>query len=412
MERGGRRETLLTTWKQIAAYLGVTERTAQKWERERGLPVHRVPGGRGRVWASPSELDSWGEAASAAPARVREGGRARRAGVVLLGVVALLVGVVAVVQLSRPDGGEPASFQVQGGMFLVRDAEGRELWRRPLTRWWLQHSPEWGREMAWIGDVCAGPEKEILLVGADSTEPAPVRLYCFDSSGAELWRFEVRREVRTRDEVFRPPYMVRAFAVYPGTPRRLAVVSSHDSYFPTQAAILNGEGKVLSEYWHSGYLYAVSFADLDEDGRPELYLGGTSNAREMATLVVFDPDRVAGASAEPAPYQLLGFEPGTEIVRIFFPRTCVNRAVRPRNDVMGLRWSPPSLLVQVCEGESPEEAITYRFNARLELEDATPSDAFLRLHGWLWQSGRIDHPWSREEEASLRRIIRLTPPDS
>src|SRR5689334_4174929 len=41
----------LTSWKEIASYLGVNLRTAQKWEEERNLPVRRLPGGRGRVAA-------------------------------------------------------------------------------------------------------------------------------------------------------------------------------------------------------------------------------------------------------------------------------------------------------------------------------------------------------------------------
>jgi len=33
------RRRVVTTWQQIADYLGVTIRSAQKWKNERGLPV-------------------------------------------------------------------------------------------------------------------------------------------------------------------------------------------------------------------------------------------------------------------------------------------------------------------------------------------------------------------------------------
>jgi serine/threonine-protein kinase len=50
----------LDSWKDIAAYLGRDLRTVQRWESERRLPVHRLPGGdRPRVYALPSELDAW-----------------------------------------------------------------------------------------------------------------------------------------------------------------------------------------------------------------------------------------------------------------------------------------------------------------------------------------------------------------
>lgn len=50
----------LVSWKEIAAFLGRAERTVKRWERVRGLPVHRVPGGeRGGVFAYPDELRAW-----------------------------------------------------------------------------------------------------------------------------------------------------------------------------------------------------------------------------------------------------------------------------------------------------------------------------------------------------------------
>jgi len=49
----------LTSWKQIAAHLGVNVRTAQKYERERGLPVTRLPGGHGRVAIDLATIERW-----------------------------------------------------------------------------------------------------------------------------------------------------------------------------------------------------------------------------------------------------------------------------------------------------------------------------------------------------------------
>ena len=50
----------LDSWKEIAAYLGRGIRTVQRWEREEGLPVHRLAHAeRGTVFADASELDHW-----------------------------------------------------------------------------------------------------------------------------------------------------------------------------------------------------------------------------------------------------------------------------------------------------------------------------------------------------------------
>ena len=50
----------LDSWKEIAAFFGRAERTVKRWEAERGLPVHRVPGSaRGSVFAYSDELADW-----------------------------------------------------------------------------------------------------------------------------------------------------------------------------------------------------------------------------------------------------------------------------------------------------------------------------------------------------------------
>jgi TolB-like protein len=50
----------LDSWKEIAAFLGRAERTVKRWETERGLPIHRVPGGgRTAVFAYTGELSQW-----------------------------------------------------------------------------------------------------------------------------------------------------------------------------------------------------------------------------------------------------------------------------------------------------------------------------------------------------------------
>lgn len=51
---------VLTSWKEIAQYLGKGVRTAQRWEAAYGLPVRRAHGGDHRsVFAIPAELDVW-----------------------------------------------------------------------------------------------------------------------------------------------------------------------------------------------------------------------------------------------------------------------------------------------------------------------------------------------------------------
>ncbi len=93
-------EERLETWGEIAAYLKVEQRTAQRWEEILNLPIHRL---QGRVFAYKSELGAWRRKRedppdSPEPDRrfwIQEGFAAirRRAGVVAISVALVASGV-------------------------------------------------------------------------------------------------------------------------------------------------------------------------------------------------------------------------------------------------------------------------------------------------------------------------------
>jgi Tol biopolymer transport system component len=62
-------EDRLDSWKEIAAYLGRGIRTVQRWERDEGLPVHRLAHEkRGSIYARKQELAAWWESRRLTPA--------------------------------------------------------------------------------------------------------------------------------------------------------------------------------------------------------------------------------------------------------------------------------------------------------------------------------------------------------
>jgi Tfp pilus assembly protein PilF len=127
----------LSTWKDIGAYLGRDERTVKRWERRRGLPVHRAPGGgKSTVFAYVQEIDAWliappstalaandgddGETALPPPDAVKSQAvpppprRPVRWGAALLAVVvaAATVGAVSMASVRRADRVEPDAPQL------------------------------------------------------------------------------------------------------------------------------------------------------------------------------------------------------------------------------------------------------------------------------------------------------------
>ncbi|MGJ5815585.1 hypothetical protein [Paludibaculum fermentans] len=61
-------------WKEMAAHLGRSVRTIQRWERESGLPVRRLlVGGKPQVFAYRQELDGWRLSRESEPAKPHPG---------------------------------------------------------------------------------------------------------------------------------------------------------------------------------------------------------------------------------------------------------------------------------------------------------------------------------------------------
>jgi hypothetical protein len=152
MENGAENGNLLSSWKEIGAYLKCTVRSAIRWEKERGLPVHRSKEAPGtRVYAFKAELDDWLRQQAlrpAAPSESRPVARSTRKAL-LIAIPVLALGVAAVLLLRKgdrgPDGPPHDSFSIitsqsQGtGKLRIWEPENAAGYR---TTWEVSTSPK------------------------------------------------------------------------------------------------------------------------------------------------------------------------------------------------------------------------------------------------------------------------------
>ncbi len=409
----------LNSWKEIAAFLGVSVRTAQNWEQERGLPVRRLPGARGPVSIDLAELEAWRDSAREAAQPSIDTPVHRRRSLRIAAAVLVVVACSLGVYLAIGHTGRPALFRVEQNALIVTDRRGAEIWRRvfrdPLSvdmyvARFGNHQPQ---QPVRFDDLDGDGHIETLFLEEPVQHPPEgTVLHCFSDAGAEKWRFIPGRTVSTPGDAKEPsvyarPYSVQQFSVVPlrnGKGRGVVVSSGHAEYYPNQVALLSPRGELIREYWHSGGLSAMEIGDLNGDGRVKIYLGGVSNAYKQATLVVLALDDFRGASVEtehPA-YQLHGFAPGNEIARILFPRTCISRKFQPFNYVTHFLMRPDSLTVYV--GERQNAPILYHLGRDLSFQGAEFEFAFRALHAELASSRQLDHSLSSREEAELRNL--------
>ncbi len=327
----------LDGWKSIAYHLGVSVRTAQTFERELGLPVHRPPGPKGRVWANAGELDEWADRQRdfAGGARLSNGteeqdesadedategidptssseppilvsvpahseGKLKRSVLVVLAAVVLvtLASAVGIVYATTHRRGEPSGFRIDGHLVTVTDEGNRILWRQPVPDMFEPKSgPEASSEWPHAFVQLENGHRVLAIKGERD-------LHCFDGSGRELWRHSTGQVFHSAQGVRIPEnYSIRVVASLP-RPRanggQIVVGASRGPGALFAVELLDPRnGKVVSRYLHFGWFFAVKTGTLGDDGHELVFVAGVDDASSMksnygATLVVLDPDQPWG----------------------------------------------------------------------------------------------------------------------
>ncbi len=408
----------LESWKEIAEFFNVSVRTVQSWEVEKGLPVCRNPGTRGRVWAEESELQSWLDAQ--ASVQVAEPARPRRRfllPVVLVGSLCL-VALLAFFALRRP-AGMPASVKTEGLSLITFDDQGVELWRSRLPFENYSPTPAIGTDLVkpTFLDLTGDGKPEVLfpLRGHDQQGQNSL-LLCLSHDGQPLWQFEPGRALRTVKETHPRIYLLRALTpvtLKRGSPPHLALVSTQSPNFISQVALLDSGGHLVRDYWHSGHFNSIGAKDFDGDHIPELVLAGVSNGYQAATLVVLNPLTMSGASREVSRnHQILDQGDPVERARLLFARTQANLARQRYNYGHGVLFAPDHIIVMVHELNADRcgVSVNYRLSLKLELLEVEIADMSKNCYQSLYAARLMPKLLDPHDELpELRKIKVLTP---
>jgi len=395
----------LTSWKEIAEHLRVTIRTAQRWEAEWGLPVRRDGGGKGRVAADSAELDRWKQSVLAKAAWWARPELLGICGAVSTVLLALAVWVIVSSYWGAVPG-EPALYRVDGGTLIVTDARGREVWRKAFSQGLqtVAYADESNGRMALFEDLDddRGIETVFAYLPQDQGQFGSA-LICFSSKGQEKWRFVPGSTAAARIGRTPPNHRILKFLITEvGKERHKRIlVTSHnvDAGAFNQFAVLDPAGRMVGQYWHYGTLDKMEVLDLDGDGVPEVLLAGINGGSHTATLLVFDPRRVAGASRQEGPEldQFPGLPEGTEKARIVFPGTCVNRKLEPRSYVSWLAVTQDTVFLRTVEGGQRSYDRIYELDHRLKVKDCQWADWLKMRHRELEIEGSLDHHLTAKE---------------
>ena len=434
----------------MAAHLGRSVRSVQRWERELGLPVHRIRTQAGEViYARRGELDRWlesrqGDGATGADLNGDSGDAGNGAGAaespepltapqaaesvrrsrlftrsLLTGGLLLLMVAVGGFGVSRgwPVAGAPAqpsSWAVEDGALAVRNSAGRLLWTHrfafPLDGETMKASEyryqNTAAEWVVLADLDHDGRTEVLAVPSGLQHRGA--LHCFESDGRLRFTHEFRRAVRFGEETFGPPFVTMPpFIDTRGNRTSIWAPSLHSMFFPAVIQKLTPGGQVVGEYWQAGR--PGNLLAVERGGRRLLVLGGTRNEDFSAAVSVLDADNPTGtAPANLDKYRCFDCPPAAPLVFLSFPRLEIGRisgqraAAREIWDVPGgllvaIHYLPPEARDNPCVGSDA----LYRLDGGFRITGADFGDQHLNCHARLRLEGRLDHDFGPRDVAEL-----------
>jgi hypothetical protein len=437
MHETGRKR--LTSWKEIAAHVGRDVRTVLRWEKERGLPIYRVPGATGRiVFAYTDELNAWsrGEApiapeaplaqppasSGAEPAAVqrtadqahvgRDGWRGRGAAIVGIAalVVLVLVGWLGTVSKASD---RPLTARITTTGIVATSPDGAERWRYAFPRGETSIGAM-GQEHP--GEMAEGNDLLITTGYTTRGSDAVVRggeLLRFSMIGALKSAFTFEDRPRFKGTAYGPPWAITDYRVEGSGPAaRVAVAAHHYEWWPSIVTVLDGRWSRRGTFVNAGWIERLHWMAPDR-----LVISGFSNAADGGMIALLDAQAMDGASpaSRGSEFECLSCGRGSALRYVVMPRSEVNRAsMSPFNRVV-LMVKRDALIARTIEMPATSAVaapadILYEFTPSLDLVRASYSDRYWEAHRELEAQGKIAHSRAQCPDRDGPREIRVWEP--
>lgn len=412
---------ILRSWKEISAYLECDRRTCLRWEKNLGLPIHRMEGSeKGGVFAYRDELDKWLAQRTGQPEPVKnrieviEAGRKwarlesrrwsrKRLISFHLAVWAAIIAAFALFNM-RMAPRVPIDFRIDGSELVVLGEGNRELFRYEtgvknlLETNAYRRSPQGaadpdlgGWHLPYIGfhDIDLDGRRETVFTVQTLDEVGEGTILCLDTRGKKRWGFKAGRELKFGGQIYSADYRICGFDLNDldgDGKREIQFFATHRPDWPCQFVSLSPEGRILGEFWNSGYITDFIVSDITGDGRAEIILGGLNNEYGEGGVIVFDAADIHGASPQmDARFRCDTLGSGSEKFYIRLPRTDAEADAWPVESI------EQSVITQARElsFKMLRSGVFFEFEFGFDLRRVRNSHQFIQLHKAAVEAGGV-----------------------
>jgi hypothetical protein len=338
------RQDLLESWKEIGAFVGRDERTAMRWAKDHGMPVHRTPGKRGRVSGSRSEISAWlagsgDHTDTALPPALPRPTEFSKPNLWVAVVLFAVVGIGGIWIRSSMNGSQSVRVTFSADSMRALGGDGRILWTHSFSAP-LDPGPVDGsdlsriEELTRIADLLGDGGREVVVVaplrlGPNTQSSFRMEIDCFSSKGKLLWSYSPGDAFKFGEYELGGPWNLFDIMVSRrrGTASIYAAFNHREWGNSFVVEIDPATGRGIVRFVNTG-----TTRTLDELRTPDatyLLAGGFNNEYDGGSLAVIEEGKPFGASPQ---------TPGSRHECVSCPRGVPDwYFVFPRSELDGLR---------------------------------------------------------------------------
>ena len=419
----------LDSWKEIAAFIGRDVRTAIRWAKQQGMPVHRVPGAkRSRVYGSRSEITSWLEGRPHDPPSVTSGAEKRRSKVTWFWAVGIVASAILALIAWRGHADSqvlPARVDVAGNTVRLFDSKGRTLWSYRLAHAVEPSLFPHDKDAAYfmrIADLRGDGDREVLLVEPYRLGPNPddmvgVEVDCFSSRGALLWRYIPDESFQFGTHELNGPWKVYDLLLSDDGPKpSIWVAIIHNVWGNSFVVQLDpATGRHTVRFVNTGIIHKLR--ELQTSHIRYLLIGGFNNEWDGGSLAIMDERKPFAASPQTpgTRHVCMSCPVGAPDYYLVFPRSEINQFEKMyENSVFLIDINHDEVQVSKLETDSDPQGVRTIFlfgiDSHIEPVSLRYDSGYDMLHRELSAKGELDHSLDQCPERLHPRPVRLWMP--
>jgi predicted DNA-binding transcriptional regulator AlpA/ribosomal protein L28 len=344
----------LDGWKEIASYVGKSAKTVQRWEKEDGFPIERVPGKKS-VFAFDYKIDQWLlnrsnelDFETSNQEKIAENVYVKSTlkyfllfFIAVFGVFVLMFFFYGYWKKTDLQKRKLTSVVENNGKVLkVVDENGKVL--KTFTSDWEEYRffayHPYGGNLIFFEDINNDNILDVIMPTTISNKKNLLRFFIADNKGNLVLERKLNMEltyIRSKTKEKFINFYVHNMCLHDidkdGEKEIILVQNSHP-FYPACVKVFKLNGKEIFRLYHPGRLHSIIVRDNNKNGKDEIILSGTNNyIHKLALPVVISLEsnwNEFGKCLDLINYENSNCQIGKDISVIYMGFNCTNEEIQ------------------------------------------------------------------------------------